>query len=465
MTTSTLEVLRHPDIGPPYFQEIYNIRDSLGGLFSEDFSFKEFFPEDPTHLPAGQYNYFNTLIQQAEKRPVLQLCRSSGRLNQLKSAFSGLHIHLWREPRTQWWSYLIDSYFENTINLIAEAPNAPSILKTLLHPVSPINEYGFEQRYKRFFALWLYAFIENLKFSDLEISIDLLDAKPSYKETVSHALATQNIKHVNFDDCKSPFTKLTTKEIIRYKVVEDEVFEFFHQYAHADQLNLIKQKLSDVYELKNTHIDHPTKYRDVALRLMSSHSNEAIEYHAKVNHALSLYNSQLARAKEAEVKLKNSEDKLEQTIDKLKQTEANLAEYISKSRSDEIKLENNRTQLELNELQIKQLEARQHESQAHINQQAAELAKIKLALDHTSAMLLASRLEVESILSSNSWKMTEPLRWVKQKLSRQEDINNLAEDSSPPSSTQVSDQISDISSLNHSANLGNDSAPLKEKHE
>ncbi|MGC2164756.1 MAG: hypothetical protein WA632_01940, partial [Gallionella sp.] len=97
--------LRHPTLIEPYFWEFCQIKDSLTGLFKKSFSYDNYFENPTKPLPEDQRKYFETLISAAKGRPVLQFCRSAGRIGAINNSFGGIHIHLWRDPRNQWWSF------------------------------------------------------------------------------------------------------------------------------------------------------------------------------------------------------------------------------------------------------------------------------------------------------------------------------------------------------------------------
>jgi len=92
--------LRHPALNSPYFHEYYCAREYLRNKFFKAFSYSQYFT-GPS-LPELQKAYIAALIDIASARPLLQFCRSSGRIQALKTTFGGVHIHLWRDPQSQW---------------------------------------------------------------------------------------------------------------------------------------------------------------------------------------------------------------------------------------------------------------------------------------------------------------------------------------------------------------------------
>lgn len=78
-----------------FIQEFYEIREALRGKFDPCMSYAAFF--DPSICPALSA-YVHTLIDAARGVPVLQCCRSFGRVGYLRQRFAGTHILLWNDP-------------------------------------------------------------------------------------------------------------------------------------------------------------------------------------------------------------------------------------------------------------------------------------------------------------------------------------------------------------------------------
>ena len=121
--------LRHPELKKPYFWEFHQVKDSLMGLFQKSFSYDDLFVDASSGLSDAEVRYYWALITNAKGRPVLQFCRSTGRIGALKDTFSGRHIHLWRSPHNQWWSYKVNDYFDSAVLLIYNAHCLPPVLE------------------------------------------------------------------------------------------------------------------------------------------------------------------------------------------------------------------------------------------------------------------------------------------------------------------------------------------------
>ncbi|WP_156782115.1 hypothetical protein [Acidihalobacter aeolianus] len=185
--------LRHPSMTAPYFREFYDIKEKLTGKFDKCISYDSFF--DPQTCPAI-FPYTETLIAEAKGNPVLQCCRSFGRVTPLKEQFGGTHILLWRDPVNQWLSYQINDYFDATSLAIINAQNPPVIIQRLRQEIG-FNEVHAEnvqsefaafseasldagQKYLIFYGLWLYHLLENQPLCEAEINLDMLSRSEEY---------------------------------------------------------------------------------------------------------------------------------------------------------------------------------------------------------------------------------------------------------------------------------------------
>lgn len=248
--SSVSRELRHPLLDKPYFYEFYAIRDRLQGLFKKSFSFDGYFcPEDPG-LPDDQLAYFKALVLGSEGRAVLQMCRSAGRAAALKRAFGGTHIHLWREPRNQWWSFKVNNSFDPALQMIYGAEGLPPVLAEVkarckiadFHAASAEEEFAFFRwnpldaatGYLAFYALWLYSFIELRRVCDVEISIDRLGDDDEYRQRTLDNLASLGITELDFHDVLMPRSQYADDEIPFYLEIEREVQAIFKGHGYAD---------------------------------------------------------------------------------------------------------------------------------------------------------------------------------------------------------------------------------------
>jgi hypothetical protein len=239
-------MLRHPKLTAPYFFEFYCIRDRLKGLFRKSFSFEEYFTGP--RLPNAQKEYFGTLINAAPRRPLLQFCRSAGRVEALRREFGGTHIHLWREPRGQWWSYKISSYFDATTHATYNAVQLPAALSKIralanipqfrgrsvnreicFHRSHPMAS---RESYLAFFGIWLYSFIAFERHASATISINQLNDE-HYRSRATQALVSAGVGELDFSDAKLTNSSFLKTEEPFYESIENEVAQLFCDCGYA----------------------------------------------------------------------------------------------------------------------------------------------------------------------------------------------------------------------------------------
>jgi hypothetical protein len=239
-------LLRHPTLTAPYFFEFHGVRDQLAGLFKKSFSFDDYFAGP--QLSQEQRKYFGTLIDAAPRRPLLQFCRSAGRVEALKHEFGGIHIHLWREPRGQWWSYKISTYFDATTHGIYNAAQLPVVLNKIRTLVdvprfrgrSVNREIYFHRHhplaaresYLAFFGVWLYSFIEAERYASETICINRLN-DDRYRTGVTQALASAGVGDLEFGDARLTNSSFSEAEASFYEGIEDEVAQLFCESGYA----------------------------------------------------------------------------------------------------------------------------------------------------------------------------------------------------------------------------------------
>jgi hypothetical protein len=239
-------MLRHPALTAPYFFEFYCIRDRLKDLFKKSFSFDEYFTGP--RLPDAQKKYFGTLIEAAPRRPLLQFCRSAGRIEALKREFGGLHIHLWREPRGQWWSYKVSTYFDATTHATYNAAQLPAALGKIralaniprFRGRSVNREIYFHrshpkaarESYLAFFGIWIYSFIEFERHASESICINQLNDE-HYRTGVTHALASAGVGVLEFSDAKLTSPSFSETDASFYESIENEVAQLFCECGYA----------------------------------------------------------------------------------------------------------------------------------------------------------------------------------------------------------------------------------------
>jgi hypothetical protein len=280
----------HPDIGNPYFWEFVQIGEALKGLFQQEFCFRDIFLEK---LTTEQHAYFKALIEHARGRPLLQFCRSFGRARALKDCFAGLHLHLWREPRSQWWSFKINNYFDAATQLIFSADRLPEVLAEAarrsglvapaldrfnsLHDARIYAErhpLGATESYYVFFALWVYSNIHLESESDISVCIDELSLSHQARESFTEECLAKGLEGIDVADCKVPHIAMGGAEVQEYEALEEAVINLFLEFYPADVVSSMRERLLRslaVYKGANAN-SHPSaeQARRVARRLMDN---------------------------------------------------------------------------------------------------------------------------------------------------------------------------------------------------
>jgi len=401
----TANALRHPLLDKPYFWEFYELRDELQGLFKKSFSYDNYFVAENQELAWDEKKYFETLIERAKGRPLLQLCRSSGRSGALKKAFGGVHIHLWRESRSQWWSIKINNYFDAAIQLIYNAAELPAVLLqakhhagiTGIHNDNISNEFRMAQQrpldprssYFAFYALWLFSFFENEKHADISISIDSIGSRQGYQQDVLKAFSQYHISDVDLADCDMPLINLSEQEKGLFFDVECQVAELFLAAGYDGKaIERIEIYKESVRNDKKTAVGE--KSMAVRARKIAWWSLDEV---AKAYGALVSYQERLG--------------------EKVSETSAKVVELDELAKSKLMEADALQEQNSAAEELISQLNRELRELRATFQQQVSTSRARIHELQQRANGLLA---EKNALLNSMSWRVTKPIRGCKETL-------------------------------------------------
>jgi hypothetical protein len=299
--------LRHPKMIQPYFWEFYQVKEVVSGLFRKSFSFDDFFIKRGTSLPSEQLEYITALIDNAKGRPVLQFCRSTGRMGPLKASFPGIHIHLWREPRNQWWSFKINDFFDPAIQLILNAKQLPEVLRYIKEKYqiieyhdddienefenARINPISSTSNYLIFYAVWLFSYLESESILNFTISIDRLSADASYRDEITKKFTELGAVGLDFKDCSVPSMIFKAHECEWYLSIENQVHKIFEE--HGFEKNKIDMVVSQQELIQNIHTSVSAKTNDamrdavrlrkITLGYIEQCANLAKKYQDRIN--------------------------------------------------------------------------------------------------------------------------------------------------------------------------------------
>lgn len=220
--------LRHPPLDKPYFYEFWLRRQQLKGLYRRTFAYQEYFAAPA--LPMAQQRWISALLAHAQGRAVLQFCRSAGRAAALHAAFGGVHLHLWREPRAQWWSYKVGDYFDSVTQRIYEAPALPAPL-VQLHRHSLANAaaatLSAQQDYALYYGLWLHAWLALRAVADISISVDQITVSAADNRACAQQLADLLGEGFELTDVCTSGMAFTPDEREFYESAEQRVGRLF----------------------------------------------------------------------------------------------------------------------------------------------------------------------------------------------------------------------------------------------
>lgn len=366
--------LRHPPLSRSYFSELYEVADSCLPRLHESDIYDGYFG---TETDARGIEYWQSLVDNASGRPVIQECRSAGRIAAIRQRLGGYHVYLWRNPWDQWWSYQVSPYFDLTTQLIFNAPNRPRLVQLVSDHVGfqPLQsqplEVAYDQftrqpmspdhAYQAFYTLWLLGLNEGLGHAHQLINIDQLSASNAARHNAQASLEEIGVSGISFEDCHSPVSAFTEEEQRHFRMLETEIHQLW-----------IKAGLSEG-ELQQL----------LSLRQEAAPARHAFNGPHPLVNELSRYRDLLRRRREEIASLHQQSD---------------TGLQASHRREDALREQENllREQLETAEQKLDWLEhqTRQHKSAA---------ADLEQRLNSSEHLL-------GEVLQSRSWKVTAPLR-------------------------------------------------------
>jgi hypothetical protein len=189
---------RHPELDRPYFFEYTppDISEIIESHFHPSFSFKLYFTNDERES-RDFIEYLKVLGRARTKLAMFKCCRTIGRLEVLRRAFSeALHIALIRDPISQFESYRINSYFPTTTDEIFFHPRAPKVFQEIwvqrARVLSSLNSHRLEliniESYVKFYAVWLWAKQVAEAHADLVIHVDEFPQNFAMREELQQRL-------------------------------------------------------------------------------------------------------------------------------------------------------------------------------------------------------------------------------------------------------------------------------------
>lgn len=277
-------LLRHPKLDQPYFAEFMPIRHQIANVFRKRFPFDTYFLPHKDEEPDLR-SYIELLIDSAQGRPMMQFCRSSGRMEWFRNNFKAQNIFLWRKPRDQWWSYKVTPYFNTANLLILNARYVPPVFEEIrnmlqfkqYHDPSLQREFAYFEghglnaadSYFLFFSLWYHAMHEGHCDEQVVISMDALSSSKPYRLETLDRLTSVGVDGINFDSCKVPNYQFLDFDAAFFAPIEERVFQLFRTHGYDDSVPQITKNL---YSLKMSSKNSNEK-SDMEELLKLSHKN------------------------------------------------------------------------------------------------------------------------------------------------------------------------------------------------
>ncbi len=236
LATPTVTELRHPLLERPYFYEFWASREHLRGLYHGTFAYDQYFVADD-RLPARQQAWISALLEHAPARPMLQFCRSSGRIAALRRLYGGRHVQVWREPRVQWWSYKSADYFDSVTRHIYRSANLPEALRQVRRLAGAGRAYRRHllprANYLLFYGVWLDAWLRLQAHCELSINVDRIAIDPAQNAECAERLSELAGHRIDLSDIRASGMVLTPEEEQFYAEAESAVNELFVRSGHA----------------------------------------------------------------------------------------------------------------------------------------------------------------------------------------------------------------------------------------
>jgi precorrin-2 methylase len=407
-------VLRHPPLSRSYFSELFEVADACLPHLQERGIYDGYFGTDTR--PRG-IDYWQSLIGQAAARPVIQECRSAGRIEGIKHQLGGHHVYLWRNPWDQWWSYQVSPYFDLTTQLIFNASSRPPLVQLVSEhigfqplPVGPLDvAYDhFSRRllspdhaYQAFYTLWLLGLHQGCKHADQLVNIDQLSANATARRHAVAALERVGVSGLSLDDCHSPVSSFTDKEQARFNELEQDIHQLWIKAglpeSDLQRLLTLRQKAApERHALAGQEVtlaNELSRYRD----LLRRRHEEILSLHQQSD-------AKLQTAHRREDVYREQFDVYKEQIDVFKEQIEEAAQ-----KSDWLERQA-REQFDVYKEQIDVFKEQIEEAAQKSDWLERQAQQHKSTAEDFDRQLNASQQLLGDVLQSSSWRLTAPLR-------------------------------------------------------
>ncbi|MBV2133614.1 hypothetical protein KRX52_12505 [Pseudomonas sp. MAP12] len=463
--------LRHPELGRPYFYELYEVADKCLPLLKKEYIYDSYFGGGEEGI--GE-DYFEALIGEAKGRPVIQECRTSSRIGTIKKKLGGLHLYLWRNPWDQWWSCNVNEYFDAACQLFINSRSFPEAVGRLRQEIkfegffsdNLAEQFGWfksrrlssEDSYLVFYLLWCIGLLEGMRCADLLINIDSLSDSHEYRRDTLAALKEVGVFGLDFSACSVPQACYGMGDREFFVRIEDKVHGLLLisglSQRSIDELIALRRAYEPlVWRDEGATASTPQLIRDaeraraLARRFNSQGIEQRIKYEEQLAAQHELYTvaearavAAEARAQQAEARAVAAEAQAEQAEARAVAAEAQAEQVEARAVAAEAQAEQGEARAVAAEAQAGQANARavvaeaqarqanaravaaesqaeQAEARATVAEIKAEQAKIgvsaaKATAQQAEAASTQCLAQVQAVFESTSWKITKPLRML-----------------------------------------------------
>ncbi|MEZ0308798.1 MAG: hypothetical protein ACAH21_12795 [Ramlibacter sp.] len=215
MSPSYSKMLRHPHVEKGYFTEYFEVDPQGPRHYKPELAYHRYLLRPGDRAP-GLHAYLSGLIAMAkgaDRRAVLCFARSQMRSAWMRDAFDALHIAQIRNPRSQWNSFHVDSYFLKRLALAALRLNSrqPAAFQHIAPFRNRTGETGEPAQFtlsdrdlcRVFLLFWTASTIQSITASDFVLDVDRLAGEPDYRTQASSMFADAGCT-LDFNDCETP---------------------------------------------------------------------------------------------------------------------------------------------------------------------------------------------------------------------------------------------------------------------
>jgi sulfotransferase family protein len=187
-----------------YWRE-YDDLEELGHYYHEDWTHRHLFMDNNFWNPQMK-RFIEILIERAASRPVLQCNRIDFRLPWFRHNFPNAQlVHLYRNPRDQWCSSLLDLHcFSKNGNMTEFGPHDKFYLMNwvtdLKYQFPFLDERTISHPYQLFYYIWKLSYLFGIKYAHYSLSFEDLIGKPEI--TLGELFRTLGIPNIDLEKSK-----------------------------------------------------------------------------------------------------------------------------------------------------------------------------------------------------------------------------------------------------------------------